>query len=65
MKGYIFFFTEHGGETALRISEALLQEGMESRIFTTAGQAEKNKLLKLHRTAFRLLQPKLFLRKMC
>ena len=38
MKAYIFFFTKHGGETALKINEALLQEGVESRIFTTVRQ---------------------------
>ena len=63
MKGYIFFFTEHGGETALKIGEALLQEGMESRIFTTAGQAEKNKLFETSPHGFSALAAEAFSQK--
>ena len=63
MKGYIFFFTEHGGETALKIGEALLQEGMESRIFTTAGQAEKYKLFETSSHGFSALAAEAFSQK--
>ena len=63
MKAYIFFFTKHGGETALKINEALLQEGVESRIFTTVRQVEKNKLFETSPHGFSVLAAEAFSQK--
>ena len=63
MKTYIFFFTKHGGETALKINEALLQEGVESRIFTTVRQVEKNKLFETPPHGFSVLAAEAFSQK--